>query len=327
MSKTNISIIDVGHGNSSILFDGNETVIIDCGARGASLLQYLEDRGITKVKTIFLSHSDQDHIGGLIAVLSSGMFDIDAIYLNSDASKESKLWDDLAYLLDNSDRKGITKFEVAISDGLPSFFAGEIELSVTGPSKYLVAKGAGGKDLVKRTITSNSLSASFLIKYKGAQLVFLSGDIDQIGLDELVRTGKDIKAKVLVFPHHGGRPDDANVTTFTEKIFDMVLPNSVIFSTGRNKFDNPRPEVVKALRLKGAEVRISCTQLSRSCAATLPTEAPPHLHPFYAKGKPQKECCGGTYVLELDDNVRELPDLSSHQDFISKHAITAICRS
>jgi glyoxylase-like metal-dependent hydrolase (beta-lactamase superfamily II) len=56
MSESNLSIVDVGHGNCAVLFGNNETVIVDCGGRGASLLRFLDSRGITKIKAIFLSH-------------------------------------------------------------------------------------------------------------------------------------------------------------------------------------------------------------------------------------------------------------------------------
>jgi beta-lactamase superfamily II metal-dependent hydrolase len=326
MSESNLSILDVGHGNSSVLYADGETVIVDCGARGSTLLEFLADRKITKIKAIYLSHADQDHIGGLITILASGAFEVREVYLNTDASKETKLWGDLTFLLDEADRRGGIKFEVTIHSELATAICGEIGLVPIGPSKLLVARGVGNRDRNDRKITSNGISASFLISYRGTPAAFLSGDIDEIGLDEIEFTRKDIKARVLVFPHHGGKPDDSDEKVFTNRLMDLVSPQTVIFSIGRNKWENPRSEIVDVVKARGAGTRIACTQLAKRCAANLPATDPFHLHPFYAKGKPRRQCCGGTFVVEFGDRVEEFPRHDAHQDFISTHASTALCR-
>jgi beta-lactamase superfamily II metal-dependent hydrolase len=326
MSESNLSIVDVGHGNSTILYADGETIIVDCGARGSALLEFLADRKIAKIKAIYLSHADQDHIGGLITILANGAFEVGEIFLNSDASKDTKLWGDLTFLLDASDRSGGIKFEPTIHSELGIAICGEIELAPIGPSKLLVARGVGNKDRNGKKITSNGISASFLVSHRGMPVAFLSGDIDQIGLDEIEFTGKDIRAMVLVFPHHGGKPDDSDEKVFTNRLMDLVSPKTVVFSIGRNKWENPRPEIVDVIKARGVGTRIACTQLAKRCAASLPATDPFHLHPFYAKGKPRRQCCGGTFVIEFGDRLEEFPRHDAHQDFISTHALTALCR-
>ncbi len=79
-----VSILDVGHGNITILRDGYDVVVVDCGARGSSLLEYLTRENISSINVIFLSHADQDHIGGLLTVLASSEFEVKEVYINSD---------------------------------------------------------------------------------------------------------------------------------------------------------------------------------------------------------------------------------------------------
>ena len=131
--------------------------------------------------------------------------------------------------------------------------AGEIQINHIGPSKYLAAKGVGGQDRKDRRITSNSISASFIVSYKGKSLVFISGDIDQISLDEIKYIGNDIKANVLVFPHHGGKIEVGNVVDFTKQLISESNPDTIVFSIGRRKFKNPRPEVIKAIKTSAAK--------------------------------------------------------------------------
>lgn len=321
-----ISILDVGHGNSTVLHDNAETIVIDCGSHGAGLLQFLQDRNITEIKRVYLSHADKDHIAGLMSLLASDDVQINEVYLNSDGSKHTKLWNDLATILHDKSRLKKIVFEVNIHDELPPINAGNIVTMPIGPSKYLITKGAGNTDRKGRKITSNSISSSFLIIYQDQPLVFLSGDIDQISLDEISYNGKVIKADVVVFPHHGGKIEEGNVVAFTNELIAATQPSTVIFSIGRRRFSNPRPEVVNAVKKSGLKTRIACTQLSEHCCADLPKENSTHLHAYYAKGKHLKECCGGTYVINLDNAITEFPTLQAHQDFITTSATTALCR-
>jgi len=321
-----ISIIDVGHGNSTVLHDNDETIVIDCGSHGAGLLQFLQDRNIKEIKRVYLSHADQDHIGGLMSLLASDDIKVNEVYLNSDGLKNTKLWNDLITILHDKSRFQKITFEVSIHDEVPTVCAGDIHIMPTGPSKYLVAKGSGNTDRKNRKITSNSISSSFLVMYKDQPLVFLSGDIDQISLDEINYNGKIIKAAVLVFPHHGGKIEEGDVVAFTNELIAATQPSTVIFSIGRRKFLNPRPEVITAVKGSGLAVRIACTQLSKHCCADLPVENSAHLHAYYAKGKHLKECCGGTYVINLDNGIEEFPIFQSHQDFITATTLTALCR-
>ncbi|HLP39551.1 ComEC/Rec2 family competence protein [Lacibacter sp.] len=321
-----ISIIDVGHGNATVIHDNSETIVIDCGSHGAGLLQFLQDRNITEIKRVYLSHADQDHIGGLLSLLSSDEISVREVYLNSDGSKASKLWNDLITILHDKSRTQKITFEVSIHDELPPINAGSISITPMGPSKYLVGKGVGNTDRKNRKITSNSISSSFLVIYQDVPLVFLSGDIDQISLDEITYNGKTIKAASLVFPHHGGKIEEGNVVNFTNELIAATQPSTVVFSIGRRRFSNPRPEVINAVKKSKVKTRIACTQLSEHCCADLPKENSAHLHAYYAKGKHLKECCGGTYVLNLDNAITEFPISQDHQAFITASATTALCR-
>lgn len=52
-----VAIIDVGHGNSTVLNDSGFSFIVDCGL-GPSIRNFLLQEGITEIQNIFLSHSD-----------------------------------------------------------------------------------------------------------------------------------------------------------------------------------------------------------------------------------------------------------------------------
>src|SRR5689334_20557252 len=81
-----LAIVDVGHGNCSVLQDSNGTVVIDTGP-GTTLLEFLKKEKIEKVDVVLLSHADSDHISGLIQLLACGEFQIGRVRFNSDAAK------------------------------------------------------------------------------------------------------------------------------------------------------------------------------------------------------------------------------------------------
>ena len=45
-----IAIIDVGHGNCTILRDGDETIVIDCGAKSSGLIEFLVKENINVIQ-------------------------------------------------------------------------------------------------------------------------------------------------------------------------------------------------------------------------------------------------------------------------------------
>ena len=320
-----IAILDIGHGNCSVIRDNDQTVIIDCGERGSGLLEFLEQENITEIHQLFISHADQDHIGGLLGLVSSGKFIIKNISVNSDASKGSGIWEDLTYELSMQNEAGLTKFEIGISRKADKIKCGSIEIAISGPTPYLAAKGVGGKDRQGRTINSNSLSASFHVIWKGENLAYLAGDIDQIALDDLTDHRANLSANLLVFPHHGGKAGVFDVQAFTQMLCGQVNPSTVIFSIGRNKFDNPRPEIVETVRKSLKNVRISCTQLSVNCAKKITSYDQSHLGPLFARGRDVNDCCGGTFIITLGEKVEYIPDQGLHNRYIGVAAIKPMC--
>ena len=69
--RRHLCFLDVGHGNSTVLIAGDaDVVVIDVGQQSA-LSEFLSEQQITHVQSIYLSHADADHVGGLIGILAS----------------------------------------------------------------------------------------------------------------------------------------------------------------------------------------------------------------------------------------------------------------
>jgi beta-lactamase superfamily II metal-dependent hydrolase len=325
MQCPRLAILDVGHGNCAILQDTRGVLVIDAGP-GSALLEFLLAEGISRVDVVLISHADEDHIGGLVALLHSGLVSVGRVRLNTDSLKGSAIWDDLVFALSECDRAGEISFEPVLAAGMrETFDQGDVHVEVLGPSKYLATKGPGSKDRQGRRINTNSISAVLRLSKGGTPVVVFAGDLDEVGLESLYDSGQEAQAKLLVFPHHGGGVGTHDFGYFVRRLCQLIEPDMVIFSIGRSRHNTPRPEIVLAVRNWSPSVRIACTQLSRHCSAEIPEGKSDHLTNVFARGKEKRLCCAGSLLIDFTP-LSVLPLDDSHQRFIDRFGGTALCR-
>ena len=68
-----VHIIDVGQGDAALLCADGEYALIDAGTPESAdvLVEYLRRAGVNRLKYLFLTHPHADHMGGMVAVLST----------------------------------------------------------------------------------------------------------------------------------------------------------------------------------------------------------------------------------------------------------------
>lgn len=325
MTEPDVTILDVGHGNCSVLVD-DKVVVIDAGP-GTTLLDFLKEQAIKDVAVVLISHADEDHIKGLVSLFESQTVVVGLVRINSDGIKNSPTWNDLMYLLDEANKAGKVRFEVGLTTNQTGDFdTGRIRIEILAPTPGLAAKGPGSHDHEGRKLSSNSMSAVIRLLRQGRPLVLLPGDIDEVGLANVLEAGTDISAEIAVFPHHGGGASGSNLSEFASSFCKAAQPEKLVFSIGRGRYDTPRPEVVAAAIGEIPKVRVLCTQLSEHCASQLPKKDPAHLSSRVSKGKEFRRCCAGSIsvtLAEKEPNV--LPILDAHAQFIASAAPSALC--
>ena len=318
-------VLDVAHGNCSLVIGQDTTVVIDA-PRGGLHIDALKARSIRDVHAVIISHADADHMGGVAHLLYDEDIRVHSVYVNADATKTARgggeVWQNFVRALTDAVGRGeVRAFGIKRGDTI-ELNDRLIHLDVLAPSTDLVLLAAGGRDQ-GRHLKSNTLSVVVRVLFGDRPLALLTGDLDQTGLESLLRGNDELHAKVLVFPHHGGR-SGGDDRAFASAITEAVEPEVVIFSIGREmRYPNPRPEIVAGLLAARPNVAIMCTQLSKRCSPG--TFFPAHIGTLPAKGKHLGRCCAGS--IRLGVNGLDTPGAADHAAFVDSLGPLPLCRS
>lgn len=308
-------ILDVGHGNCAILRDTMAVTVIDCGYDGVTLIETLERLGINAVDNVIISHADIDHIGGLVPLVKE--MPVHHVYLNTDASKRGKAWQDIRITLEVAEKTG-TDIQVGITTrDSKKITSGEVTIEILAPSTAMALGGSGGRDAEGHLLDANALSVVVGLVHDSYRAVLLPGDIDAIGLENLLRHHQDIAARILVFPHHGGNVGNADGQEFAQTLCNLVKPDLVIFSLQREKYNNPKENIIRSVVTTLPNTHVMCTQLSQKCSSLIIDPDFSHLTNLPAKGRADDICCGGTIRIRIDGKrTSYVPLLSVHRRFV-----------
>ncbi|MDR1891474.1 MAG: MBL fold metallo-hydrolase [Oscillospiraceae bacterium] len=227
-----VHFIDVGQGDSVLLSDADEFILIDGGPKASQtqLLDYLRGRGITRFEAVFATHLHEDHIGGLALVLSE--FPSKSVYIHDGGGGSEK------------DTKAVTNLLAAIaSQGLSCSppKPGE-DLTLNRFELRILAPPANDE--------SNENNNSTVIKAQYGKIAFmLTGDAEKESETAILNSSADLSATVLKLGHHGSK------TSTTEAFLKAVAPLYAIACCGKsNSYGHPHSEVCARVERAGAEL-------------------------------------------------------------------------
>jgi len=226
--QLHIAVLDVGMGTSIVVDTPNHRLVYDFGpgnkqgySLGSWVVQpYLQHRGLDHLDRLIISHSDQDHLGGLYAIQQQ--LEYAAVYSGTPKTVSERL--PLPVTVRNCHEA-----KDWIWDG--------VRFSFLSSDKGLPA-------------SENNRSCVLRIEI-GSQRILITGDIESRQEFQLLYRYKDeaLRADILVAPHHG------SLTSSSPAFVEAVQANAVIFTTGYlNRWGFPRPEVVKRYQNKGSEM-------------------------------------------------------------------------
>ena len=219
-----IKMIDVGQGDSLLIYSQGKTALIDTGGKlrfdgktSTTITKYttiplLKSLGIKKLDFLFLTHGDMDHMGEVFYLINH--FKAEKIYINLGPTS----------LLENNllkERKVIESKQDSV------FQVGTFTL-------YQLNKS--WKD-------ENSSSSVYYIEHPN--LTFLSMGDATIDTEEYLSKNYDLDIDVLKIGHHGSETSTGNV------LLNATSPRLALISVGQdNNYGHPNQEVLRRLENK-----------------------------------------------------------------------------
>lgn len=226
-----LTVLDVGQGLATVVRTRNHALLFDAGPRygetsdaGARIVApNLRAIGVQRLDLMVVSHADSDHSGGALSVL-------DVVPTRG---------------LTSSLRENHPIVQRIGRSSASRCFAGQhwqwdgVQFEVLWPR---------ASDYDDATIKTNDMSCVIRIRSTYGTAL-LTGDIEARDEQSLLDSGLDVRADIIVVPHHGSR------TSSTVPFVAAVGPRIAVFTPGyRNRFGHPRPEVVARYRAMGAAI-------------------------------------------------------------------------
>ncbi|WP_406567698.1 ComEC/Rec2 family competence protein [Actinoallomurus soli] len=324
-----VTIFDVGHGNCALVRDGRNCAIVDA-APGDAVLDELERVNCEHIEHLIISHSDKDHAGGGPTLLLDDARTIGTVWFNADGEKGSEIWNRLLRAVWTRKRKGGLEGHQSIHTEISqTLTCGRAVLEVAHPSILLAGTGPTGRSSAYGRLTTNAVSVVIRVHLAERPAVLLAADMDRTALDHIRENGKVLNAPVLVFPHHGGLPGNADPYEFAVELSELIQPELVIFSIKSSRRPaNPDPRIVAGVRQGAPDAHIACTQLSVHCHGNTSPGSGSHLAARVASGKPLGRCCAGTITVGWEpDKLVFDPPLAQHRLFVETRVGKPLCRA
>jgi len=238
-----LTCLDVGHGQAilaqlpgkaNVLFDAGSLYGNDIGTRIVS--PYLDYIGIRKINALIVSHNDTDHINGIPEVVEN--CNVRSVYANHAFFDSTDVWGTAEFLKEWLAGKGL---EIKRIEKDLNVSAGA-NMKMLWPNEQLY----NIKDL-----SDNDRSLVSLIEFAGAKILLCS-DIEEFAQRGLLRLHPDLKADVVVVPHHG------SASTLDAEFLKHLNADVLICSCGRRQYERMGRDTEPA-RYVPAETRSLCT--------------------------------------------------------------------
>lgn len=239
--QLNVLFIDIGQGTSVLIEKDGKYLLYDAGDNDKEelMVRILKNYNVKKIDVAIGSHPHADHIGGLDAVIDN--FDVKKLYMPK-VTTNTKTFESV---LLSAKKKGLKI--TSAKAGTPIDFGKDISVEVLGPIK------AKYDDL-------NDYSVVIKLTYKN-QSVLLTGDASYESEMDMVKSGEDLSASLLLTPHHGSS------SSSSAKLLSAVNPEYTVIQVGaENKYGHPTDKVLK--RLQKQQIKVFRNDLQGSVLAT-----------------------------------------------------------
>ena len=216
--NTEIVFLSVGQGDATVIYwSSGEIWLIDTGPKNPQLLQYFRRHRIQRIDRVFLSHSHQDHIGGLYHLL--GGLEVGEVWMVRPPNREETSFLTLYTMIKNA------KIAIRYPTDIPP------------KNVHIVHPLQDWKSVARDPVNEESLVLD--IDVVGYRLLF-TGDIgfeaERYLLQQEMLSSEYDLVKVA---HHGSRYSSSN------EFIKKVKADDIVISCGaNNRFDHPSESVL-----------------------------------------------------------------------------------
>jgi len=237
-----VIFLDVDQGDATLIISPEGyTCLVDGGDAGYgfnTILPVLRLHSLGKIDLAIVTHAHSDHASGVVELLECGLVDRLCLPITSHRSPCQSchdVWEnDLTERLLTSAREvGVAPLILRAGDRLE---LGSLSFDVCYPEE----------ERDNRDLNDDSLVLLFEL---GDYKILFTGDLTEIGEQQLLNRSMDLSADVLHVPHHGSK------SSSSLPFLESVSPSISIVSVGRdNRFSHPHTCVLERLRDIGSDV-------------------------------------------------------------------------
>lgn len=224
-SACRITVLNVGQGSCTLIESNGEYMLFDGGDRETSsyVVAYLQQKGISHIKYLVASHYHADHVYGLIGVIESGITYDSLICPDYETSVYAK---DMLFERVPEEKR----IEPYVTQ---RFEIGDITARCICP-------------VTDAYSDDNGYSIGMVFTYKNMSLL-IDGDATEETETDMLENGVDVKADILVVPHHG------SMYSSSAAFLIKVSASAAIISCGEGN-EYGHPHMLTLQRLKDAGI-------------------------------------------------------------------------
>ncbi len=214
-----LTCLDVGHGQAILaqlpggancLFDAGSLYNSDIGRRVVT--PFLNYTGSNKIDSIIISHNDIDHLNAIPEIVAN--CNVKNIYADET-------------FFDETTRSNSARFLDEYLAQKDTKLVKELNIKSRAAVKILWPSEQARQD---KTLDDNDKSTVSLIEFAGKKILLCS-DIEQFAQKELLRLYPNLKADIVIVPHHG------SAGTLDADFLDKLQPNILICSCSRSAYE------------------------------------------------------------------------------------------
>lgn len=237
-----VAIPKIGKADCSILRQGKEALVIDCGEaeNGDAVLSALKSAGVTELNALVITHFDKDHVGGAAQLLR-------AIPVAQVIEPD--------YTPENPEAEAYVSYRQALSETGVPVTAVRDTLALSLGTAQITVTGTGGTEYTKNIDNNHSLLVSVI--HGGNRLLF-TGDAEKQRIEDLLDAGVEACDFVKI-PHHG------SYNSLLPQYLSALSPKyAVITCSNKNPADERTLETLDALGIQTFETANGTVRVTSS---------------------------------------------------------------